>query len=119
MNHSAELQMSNETMVLLARYPQLDARVRDLELNEWYRPTFSTDCWKRLDGYPRHSTPSDGSKAQLPTPLSVTPASDSRDQNSIEAMSGAYKMQKMMTRNVAVLRIAPGTGGTEKKESKD
>jgi hypothetical protein len=39
-----------ELVALLEEYPPLKARVRDLELNEKYSPTYDTEWCKKLDG---------------------------------------------------------------------
>jgi hypothetical protein len=47
-NSSEKHKSQEEILQLLGDYPALEARVRDLDLNEKHRPTFSTDWCKNL-----------------------------------------------------------------------
>jgi hypothetical protein len=52
-----DTRMWREILELMAKIPELDARVRDLELNEQYRPTFDTEWCKKLERRPRFDRP--------------------------------------------------------------
>ena len=53
-----EMQGADEMLALLEQFPRLKARVRDLELNESYRPVFGTK-WMRKLGNPTPSSESE------------------------------------------------------------
>jgi hypothetical protein len=78
-NQCSESQAWKEMQALLARYPLLDARVRDPELNEQFRPTFSTEWCRRLDSNLRYRPVRDMKAPEL-TPHPTTPAAGAQDQ---------------------------------------
>jgi hypothetical protein len=118
-NQCLESQAWKEMQALLARYPLLDARVRDPELNEQFRPTFSTEWCRRLDSNLRYKP---GHEMQAPglTPHPATPAAGGQDQERQEKRADANAASEAAARNAAILRIVSGDGGTEKaKEVRD
>jgi hypothetical protein len=48
--------IDDDMYAMLKKHPRLEARVRDLELNERYRPSFGTDWTRRLGGYEHDNT---------------------------------------------------------------
>ncbi len=109
-NEGREILGIDEAMFsMLKQYPELEARVRDPELNEENRPVFSTQWIKRLTDKTNQSQERafDESR-QEPNTASSNHSRDYQPASEPMVESQQSEAPDNMTRKFAVLRIVPG-----------
>jgi hypothetical protein len=109
-NEGREILGIDEAMFsMLKQYPELEARVRDPELNEENRPVFSTQWIKRLTDKTNQSQERafDESR-QEPNKASSNHSRDYQPASEPMVESQQSEAPDNMTRRFAVLRIVPG-----------
>ena len=97
--------MWEEMVQLLEEYPPLKDRVRDLELNELYQPTFGTEWCKNLNDGPHSSNFHDAHRASGSRYRSRNGESGSSVAPGRETTSAQPDVSLKQARKAAILRI--------------